>query len=110
MAIGQKLFVTLRMPALIVVVADIGLVGMLPAFFVVVASLGLIAPNATALALADTTARTAGSLPEQVILTATADDVSTVVISGRVIARDGVHQTLGEVGPLLADSMKELWP
>jgi DHA1 family bicyclomycin/chloramphenicol resistance-like MFS transporter len=42
-----------------VVLAGIGLVGILPALFVVVASLGLIAPNATALALADT--KTAGS-------------------------------------------------
>jgi DHA1 family bicyclomycin/chloramphenicol resistance-like MFS transporter len=32
----------------------IGLVGLLPALFVLVASLGLIAPNATALALANT--------------------------------------------------------
>jgi MFS transporter, DHA1 family, multidrug resistance protein len=39
---------------LVVVLIGIGLAGMLPALFVVVASLGLIAPNATALALADT--------------------------------------------------------
>jgi DHA1 family bicyclomycin/chloramphenicol resistance-like MFS transporter len=44
---------------LAVVLFDIGLVGVLPALFIVVASLGLIAPNATALALADT--RAAGS-------------------------------------------------
>lgn len=44
---------------LAVVLLDIGLVGVLPALFIVVASLGLIAPNATALALADT--QTAGS-------------------------------------------------
>ena len=44
---------------LVVVLGGIGLVGILPALFVVVASLGLIAPNATALALADT--KTAGS-------------------------------------------------
>jgi formiminoglutamate deiminase len=44
--------------------------------------------------------RTAGSLPEQVVLTATASDVAVVVVGGRVIARDGVHETLGEVGAL----------
>jgi DHA1 family bicyclomycin/chloramphenicol resistance-like MFS transporter len=44
---------------LLVVLAGIGLPGMLPALFVVVASLGLIAPNATALALSD--AQAAGS-------------------------------------------------
>lgn len=44
----------------IVAVGGIGLVGVLPALFLVVASIGLIAPNATALALADHP-RTAGS-------------------------------------------------
>lgn len=38
---------------LIVVVAGVGLPGILPAFFLVVASVGFIAPNATTLALAD---------------------------------------------------------
>jgi len=38
---------------LAVVWANVGLVGVLPAFFVVVSSIGFIAPNATALALAD---------------------------------------------------------
>ena len=42
-----------------VVLSGVGLVGVLPSLFVIVASLGLIAPNATALALANT--RTAGS-------------------------------------------------
>ncbi|RJQ81000.1 formimidoylglutamate deiminase [Pseudonocardiaceae bacterium YIM PH 21723] len=55
------------------------------------------------------TARTAGSLPEQVIMSATSADIHTTVTGGRVISRDGVHETLGEVGPLLADAMKELW-
>jgi DHA1 family bicyclomycin/chloramphenicol resistance-like MFS transporter len=38
---------------LLVVLAHIGLVGILPALFVVVASQGMVFPNATALALAD---------------------------------------------------------
>jgi DHA1 family bicyclomycin/chloramphenicol resistance-like MFS transporter len=45
---------------LLSVLSDIGLPGILPALFLVVASIGLIAPNATALALADH-ARSAGS-------------------------------------------------
>jgi DHA1 family bicyclomycin/chloramphenicol resistance-like MFS transporter len=46
---------------LVMVLSGIGLVGVLPALFVITASLGLIAPNATALALADTSSQTAGS-------------------------------------------------
>jgi formiminoglutamate deiminase len=36
--------------------------------------------------------RTAGSLPEQVVLTATSSDVATVVVAGRIIAENGVHR------------------
>ncbi|PRY43925.1 formimidoylglutamate deiminase [Umezawaea tangerina] len=39
--------------------------------------------------------RTAGSRPEQVVLTATASDVATVVVAGKVIAQDGVHFSNG---------------
>jgi MFS transporter, DHA1 family, multidrug resistance protein len=46
---------------LVVVLSGIGLVGVLLSFFVITASLGFIAPNATALALANTSTRTAGS-------------------------------------------------
>jgi DHA1 family bicyclomycin/chloramphenicol resistance-like MFS transporter len=46
---------------LLVVITGLGLVGVLPLLFLLVASLGLIAPNATALALATTDTRTAGS-------------------------------------------------
>ncbi|HEX6344291.1 formimidoylglutamate deiminase [Umezawaea sp.] len=35
--------------------------------------------------------RTAGSRPEQVVLTATASDVAAVVVAGKVIAENGVH-------------------
>jgi cytosine/adenosine deaminase-related metal-dependent hydrolase len=55
------------------------------------------------------TVRTAGSLPEQVILAATASDVDTVVLGGRIVARNGRHETLGDVGPLLAQAIGELW-
>lgn len=46
---------------LLVVLSGTNLFGVLLSFFVITASLGFIAPNATALALANTTARTAGS-------------------------------------------------
>lgn len=46
---------------LAVVLTGMGLPGILPSFFVITASLGLIAPNATALALANTNAQAAGS-------------------------------------------------
>ncbi|PPK69887.1 formimidoylglutamate deiminase [Actinokineospora auranticolor] len=45
--------------------------------------------------------RTAGSLPEQALLTATASDVDTVVVGGRVVVSGGAH-VLGDVGALLA--------
>lgn len=48
------------------------------------------------------TVRTAGSDPGQVVLSATAADVVTVVVAGRVVARGGQHATLGDVGALLA--------
>jgi len=53
--------------------------------------------------------RTAGSRPEQVLLAANSSDVDTVIVEGRVVATQGRHATLGEVGPLLADVMGELW-
>lgn len=49
--------------------------------------------------------RTAGSSPEQVVLAATASDVTTVVVDGRVVARDGVHETLGDVARLLKEAI-----
>jgi DHA1 family bicyclomycin/chloramphenicol resistance-like MFS transporter len=46
---------------LVVVLAGVGLVGVLPSLFVLVASLGLIAPNSATLALADVDTQAAGS-------------------------------------------------
>ncbi|MFI9816624.1 formimidoylglutamate deiminase [Saccharothrix variisporea] len=50
-------------------------------------------------------ARTAGCADEQVVLVATAADVSIVVSGGRVVARNGVHETLGDVGRLLTEAL-----
>jgi hypothetical protein len=44
-----------------------------------------------------------------VFLSATASDVDTVVVGGRVVASGGVHETLGDVGRLLADAIEEMW-
>ncbi|RKT57421.1 formimidoylglutamate deiminase [Saccharothrix australiensis] len=64
---------------------------------------GRIEPGAPAdlVAIGLGSARTAGCAPDQVVLAATASDVTTVVSGGRVVARDGVHETLGDVGRLL---------
>jgi formiminoglutamate deiminase len=51
--------------------------------------------------------RTAGSAPEQLILTASAADVHTVVVGGRVVVREGQHRA-GSVGPELARLIGEL--
>jgi formiminoglutamate deiminase len=45
--------------------------------------------------------RTEGSEPDQLLLTATAADVATVVIGGRVRARGGRHTDLGDPAELL---------
>jgi formiminoglutamate deiminase len=53
--------------------------------------------------------RTAGCAPEQVVYAATASDVHTVVSNGVVIAEDGHHTRLGDVGRLLTEAIEELW-
>ena len=52
--------------------------------------------------------RTAGSAPGQVVLTASAADVHTVIIDGRVVVAGGQH-VLGDVGRLLATAIEPLW-
>jgi cytosine/adenosine deaminase-related metal-dependent hydrolase len=53
--------------------------------------------------------RTAGSRPDQVLYAATAADVHTVVSNGVVIAENGHHTRLGDVGRLLTEAIEELW-
>jgi formiminoglutamate deiminase len=53
--------------------------------------------------------RTAGCHPSQVMYAATAADVHTVVAGGRIIAVDGHHEELGDVGQLLREAIEELW-
>ncbi len=55
------------------------------------------------------TPRTAGALPEQVVLAATAADVDTVVVGGRVVVEGGRH-VLGDVGEMLATAIPPVGP
>ncbi len=54
-------------------------------------------------------ARTAGSSGLQLVLTAVAADVSTVVVGGVVQARNGVHVRLGDPGALLQSAIGKAW-
>jgi formiminoglutamate deiminase len=52
--------------------------------------------------------RTAGSRPDQVVMSAGAADVHTVLVNGREIVSDGVH-ALGDVGALLSAAITPFW-
>lgn len=71
---------------------------------------GRFAPGASAdlVAVRLDSVRTAGCRPDQVALAATASDVHTVVAGGRVVARDGHHERLGDIGTLLASAIGDL--
>ena len=63
--------------------------------------------EADLVAVALDTPRTAGSDPAQVVLAAGAPDVTDVVVGGRHVVRDGVHE-LGDVGRLLVSALASL--
>ena len=52
--------------------------------------------------------RTAGSDPAQIMLSATAADVHTVVRAGETIVSEGRHR-LGDIGALLNEAIAPLW-
>ena len=52
-------------------------------------------------------ARTAGSKAEQFPFSATASDVTDVVIAGELVASNGAHVRLGQPGRLLTEALKE---
>ena len=52
--------------------------------------------------------RTAGAVPEQIAMAATAADVAAVVVDGAEVVTDGRHR-LGDVAALLADAVGSLW-
>ncbi|WP_166354787.1 formimidoylglutamate deiminase [Phytoactinopolyspora limicola] len=71
---------------------------------------GRLAPGAAAdlVAVRPDSVRTAGSAPDQIVLSAGAADVDTVVIGGNVVVESGRHR-LGDVAALLDTSIDELW-
>ncbi|MGZ4622431.1 MAG: amidohydrolase family protein, partial [Blastococcus sp.] len=71
---------------------------------------GRIAPGQRAdlVAVRLDTARTAGCPPEQLIRVATAADVHTVLVDGRVVVAEGRH-VLGDVGQLMSAAIEPLW-
>ena len=52
--------------------------------------------------------RTAGSAPAQIMLSATAADVDTVIVDGRTVVAGGQH-LLGDVGTLLRRAIEPFW-
>ncbi|QFG68118.1 formimidoylglutamate deiminase [Ornithinimicrobium pratense] len=64
--------------------------------------------RADLVAVRDDTVRTAGADPEQILLAATASDVDTVIVDGKVVVLDSQHR-LGDVGRLLHDAITPLW-
>jgi formiminoglutamate deiminase len=52
--------------------------------------------------------RTAGSAPEQIMLSASGADVDTVIVDGRTVVASG-HHGLGDVGALLQKAIQPLW-
>ncbi len=70
---------------------------------------GRLAPGAPAdlVAVRLDSVRTAGTDPAQIVFTATAADVDTVLVGGAPVVRDGRHR-LGDVGALLAAAIGAL--
>ncbi|MEP6648835.1 MAG: formimidoylglutamate deiminase [Lapillicoccus sp.] len=71
---------------------------------------GVLAKGALAdfVVVRDDTVRTVGSRTGQIVYTATAADVATVVVGGQVVVDRGEHQRLGPVAPLLRDAFDAL--
>ncbi|WP_232660396.1 formimidoylglutamate deiminase [Pseudonocardia sp. TRM90224] len=71
---------------------------------------GALAAGAVAdlVAVRTDTVRTAGSDPAQILFSATAADVDTVITGGEIVVSGGQHR-LGDIGRLLADAIIPLW-
>lgn len=70
---------------------------------------GRLAPGALAdfLVVDLDSVRTAGSRPDQLIYSATRDDIRDVVVGGTTVVRSGEHR-LGPVAPLLTEALSDL--
>uniref|UniRef100_UPI0038B3AA03 formimidoylglutamate deiminase n=1 Tax=Luteipulveratus halotolerans TaxID=1631356 RepID=UPI0038B3AA03 len=64
--------------------------------------------RADLVAVRTSTRRTSGSAPDQILLSATAEDVDTVIRDGQVVVERGQHR-LGDVGRLLSEAIDPLW-
>lgn len=53
--------------------------------------------------------RTAGVLPEQVVMAASATDIDTVVVGGRTIVSGGHHHKVEHAGHMLAEAIDRAW-
>lgn len=53
--------------------------------------------------------RTAGALPQELVMAAGSPDVTSVVVGGQVLVRNGIHREWGDPGPLLAGVVQQLW-
>lgn len=52
--------------------------------------------------------RTAGVLPDQVVMAATATDITHVAVNGNFVVRDGMHR-LGPPGDLVREALATVW-
>jgi cytosine/adenosine deaminase-related metal-dependent hydrolase len=59
------------------------------------------------MAVSPDSTRTAGSMAQQLPFSATASDITDVVIGGELIASNGIHKRLGNPGQLLTASFTE---
>ena len=64
--------------------------------------------RADLVAVRSDTVRTAGVDPMQLVFAATAADIDTVVVDGRVVVSGGEH-VLGDVARMLDDAIAPLW-
>jgi len=71
---------------------------------------GRLAPGARAdvVAVRLDTVRTVGTDPGQILMSATAADIDTVMVDGQVVVADGQHR-LGDVAVLLNQAIRPLW-
>jgi formiminoglutamate deiminase len=53
--------------------------------------------------------RTAGVLPEQIVMAAAASDIDVVVVGGRVVVDDGRHTSIEHAGHMLSEAISHAW-